>query len=121
MLDSSIRKAILAKVTESSPALQKAQGINEVKEAQHPDKIFEFRHQLKKLKAFEAKIKKDDVDFEEADWKAFEAFAKPQTTGDMLGSMFERREQRAKQEADEKRKLREQVFSKIDFNKIGRL
>ena len=120
-MDSATRRAILQKVTETSPALQKAQGINETKEPVREDKVFEYRRQLKKIKEFESKWKEDADNWSDEQWGEFDKAMKPQTTADLLGSMFERRELREKQEADRKRELREAIFKKIDMSKIGKL
>ena len=122
MMDSTTRRAILAQVTKSSPALREAQGIKESpSEPTRVDKVFEYRRQLKKIKEFESKWKTDAEEWSDAQWKDFDKAMHPTGTMNMLESMLEKRELREKAEADQKKELRNKILEKVNFGIIGKL
>ena len=118
-MDASLRQSIIKQmVGKSTPVTLNEDGEQPEVQAQDNEKsLFEFRKMLGAIHKYEAKIRKDDVEWSTEDWNGFRAYiGQPlpkKSTGSMLESVYKSKELREKKEADEKTRVRNLVLKQI--------
>lgn len=125
-LDPTLRKAIMKEALgidkDPVPVLEKVQdkpieGLE--------DKIFEFKNQLKRVHAFERKLKLDSEEWLEEHWEQFERSLKApissDNSADIMKQVLENKTKNVTNEGKELHEMRVKAIAKMDFSLFEKL